>query len=207
MADSAKSRVMKLMEPDNRDWIRWLRIPALYSHEARHDAVYYLFTLCTSIFIDFKSYQQEDPDEDPQITRTNRLKYIRSIYNFYGIQQPTHWSPILNLSVDEEDNQDQELLMFNEAIKNLRYYLTPDQEFRKELQRDIEARYTRCENLAEELENVAAEDRFYRDKFERIQKFLKDKKDKDKAVVQSIIDALFDPNQANNTRSRSLTTY
>ena len=214
--DAAKSQIMALLEPENRDWAKFLRIPALFSKGARSDVVEYLFTLCTSIFIDFKPYVEDEPaddNDDSRVTarRVNKLKHVRAIFDYYGIQSPAHWSPILSIRPDSHGDQMSSLVMFNEAIKHLKYYLTPNQEFRKDLAKDIEARYARCEGLANELEGVANEDRFYRDKFKRLQEFVNSlaenkKLVKERETVNNLIERLFDPNPP-GYRSRSLTTY
>ena len=75
----------------------------------------------------------------------------------------------------------------------MQLYLNPDPEFRSKLVYDIEEKYKECESLAQELEAVAQEDKFYKDKLSEIEKLIKDKQGEDVNKVRSIIDKLLHP--------------
>lgn len=184
--------VFNILKAENRDWARSLRIPVLY--ESLNSPVDYLYNLCINIFPEYEpSTPIPNGDESESAVKKAKLKRVRTIFKNYGITEPEHWSPIVKLTLNHIKEDQEPIISFNKAIESLQLYLNPDPEFRSKLVYDIEEKYKECESLAQELEAVAQEDKFYKDKLSEIEKLIKDKQGEDVNKVRSIIDKLLHP--------------
>lgn len=192
--------VFSILKPENRDWARSLRIPALY--DSLNSPVDYLYNLATNIFPEYDtSTQIPTNEENENAVKKAKLKHVRTIFKYYGIEEPDHWSPIVKLTLSHNKDEQESILSFNKAIENLQLYLNPDPEFRSKLVHDIEEKYKECESLAQELDSVAQEDKFYREKLLEIEKLIQNHQGSEVNKVRTIIDKLLHP-----VRQQYLTT-
>lgn len=192
--------VFNILKPENREWVRSLRIPALY--ESLNSPVDYLFNLSINIFPEFDTNTSIPANESSDnAIKKAKLKHVRTIFKNYGINEPDHWSPIVKLTLEHDKDDQDSIRTFNVVIENLKLYLIPDPEFRSKLASDIDERYKECQALAQELELVAQEDKFYKDKLLEIEKLIQDKQGKEVSKVRTIIDKLLHP-----VRQHNLTT-
>lgn len=188
--------VFNILKPENRDWVRSLRIPALY--ESLNSPVDYLYNLTTNIFTEYDtSAPNPENSGNENAIKKAKLKHVRTIFKNYGIDEPDHWSPIVKLTLDSNKDDQESIIAFNKAIENLQLYLNPDPEFRSKLVYDIDEKYKECESLAKELDSVAQEDKFYRDKLLEIEKLIQNKKGSEVNKVRDIIDRLLHPIKQN----------
>ena len=176
-----------MLNTKNKMWVDSLQIPSLKGGIGCKHPSDFLVILCQSIFKDSEPYQ---PSKDaPEKKHQRELTYVRSIYKYYNITQPEHWSPIKDISeVALEDVNNPGVFAFNQAVDGLRNYLTPTEDFINLLKEDIADRSLNCKNMAEEVISVTDECKFYSNKLDSIQEFVSQMHDSEaKAKLLAIL--------------------
>ena len=99
-----------------------------------------------------------------------RLQFVKKVFKEHGIAQGEHWRPVLTLCQAENPETEHEGLdAFNNLLRGLKHFFTPEQDYRKILWRKLDERRLACEDLLRDLEELAGENEFYSDKMQRIQ--------------------------------------
>jgi hypothetical protein len=163
-----------MKEQVHKDWIRSFDI-GLPPPDAEQDPSKYLVWLVRCFFPESRLPPEINPNADPEKQRGVRLAYIRSIFEENGIAPPAHWSPIVDLGDPRPEKEAQQaagLASFNQVLRNLKHYLTPDKAFRKTLSADLKVRRTECETLLAELEGLANDHAQLQDQIATIQRLI-----------------------------------
>ena len=160
-----------MLNVKNKNWIDTLQIPNLKGGIGCKHPSDFLVILCQAIFKDFEPYQPSKVT--PEKKRQKELTYVRSIYKYYNILQPEHWSPIRDIEeVAIEDTNNEGVFAFNQAVDGLRNYLTPTKDFIALLKDDIAGRTINCQKMSEEVVNVSEECNFYDNKIAQLQEYI-----------------------------------
>lgn len=200
------TKVTDVIDQPNIEWLRNLKIIPISTDCT---PAHFLYKLFGSLFPNAVFPNEKDDRK--------KLQEVRGLVNKYGIRSVDHWSPILYLSDhslipagqngerNASDVINEGITRFNKVIRNLRFFLTSDQEFRKTLEKDLKARAEKCTALASQMEHVADENVFYRGKIDQIISLLEVAPPEDRTFGMDIINKMFEKN-LNSERGRSLTT-
>lgn len=152
---------MTFVHAEHREWLSTFVSPSLYS-KGRTPAQY-LWQLCRCLVRRMEISKEYKSDVD-------YLKDIRTVFQSNGIPEPEHWSTIgwKKLASGDGDGETH----FNIAIGNLREYLEPTYELRKELKKDLEDAETGFSQIITEIQSVKAENRVYEGMIEKIKTFI-----------------------------------
>ena len=156
---SSERDVTLIIDDSNLEWIRTLKLVQMSKSVS---PAAFLYRLGEHMFPDMAFPSTPDDKE--------MLYSMKLVFAEYGIAQGARWSPVLKLCKVQNYEDDVEgIEAFNGLLKSLRVFFTPDQKFRKSLARNVEERRLLCQELAKELNNLADENQFYREKVQRIQ--------------------------------------
>lgn len=210
MSDIQKiNRVSDMIDQHLKEWLRCFSIPEIDSVASQANASLFLTYLCNFFFPDFYPCQigEDDPDisyEDAFENRKQRIKYVRSIFLSYGIKQPQHWSPLVDIGYENDDASiNMGLLSLHEVITNIRFYLTPDQGFLKNLSNNIHKKCSLFEHMIIEMDSVTKEIDFYKSKLKKIHHIAETTgQSQDTRSVLSILKSLDETRQTTGSPSR-----
>ncbi|EAY15201.1 hypothetical protein TVAG_201950 [Trichomonas vaginalis G3] len=165
------SNPYEMLNLKNKAWVDTLYIPELKDeHSCAHPSDF-LVILCQNIFKEYEPYHPVKSSPDKK--RKSSLTYVRSLYEFYKITQPDHWSPIRDIEeVDINDVSNTGVFSFNQAIDGIRNYLTPSAEFLKALSADIESRKQNATAISMEIQSVAEECAYYDEKISKLKEYV-----------------------------------
>ena len=157
----------QMLNVKNKQWVDSLHIPTLKEGIGIKHPADFLLTLSHSFFKDQEPFQPSKVTTEKKIQK--ELAYVRSIFEYYHITQPEHWSPIRDIGeVAIEDVSNKGVFSFNQAIDGLRNFLTATSEFTKTLKNDIVERSANCKNMSDEIITVSEECSFYDKKIESL---------------------------------------
>lgn len=155
----------------NRNWVDKLYISELKGGRSCRHPSDFLVILCQNIFKEYEPYYPTKATPDKK--RKSALSYVRSLFEFYHIQQPEHWSPIRDIEqVDPNDVNNPGVFSFNQAVDGIRNYLTPSDEFVKILHNDIASRTVNISAISEEIDAVSDECAFYDEKIKQLREYV-----------------------------------
>ena len=184
--------VYAIIDQRVQEWLRTLQIMDIRSNVSPAEFMYDL-----TLFLFPQAY--ESPATD-----LKRLQFVKKVFQTHGIGKGEHWTPVMALCQSEDPESEREGLdAFNNLLRSLKHYFTPEPDYRKALVKKLDERQVRCEDLLRDLERVSAENKFYSDKLARIQDLLASQSGSSEAVgARSFLEAQIGQRRA---KSRAIT--
>lgn len=159
-----------LLSNRNKEWINSFIISdtIILSSKGLHICDF-LVNLCRFLFQDYEPFVETDDHKTKK--RQRSLTYVRSLFEFYKIKQPEHWSPMIKFE-DVEGGDEDGVDSFNQAVDGIREYLDPSDDFLNDLYNNLKIRSDVCFRITRDIKDVADEVEFYAAKIDKINKLI-----------------------------------